>query len=271
MPREKGGAYEPTTDDLKRGRALGTWFRENLEDKHETVYSIKQKTGIATSYLYAIRDDCYPEVSGVHVFRDISREKIRAIAGAFVVSAESGLEAFGYEPAPTDLIPVSIREASAAIKHHLGEIARLAQEGKIEMLTGADMVMIPLLGHVSAGPSVFAADNTVTMIPIPRHMVARYDESQCFAVRVQGDCLKGLYIIDGDILICKKAEAAYDKDIVIVVTSDNEILAKRFRENYEYDPPKWIETVPEDYDSHYAETEGMPRIIGIKVGLYREG
>jgi SOS-response transcriptional repressor LexA len=133
--------------------------------------------------------------------------------------------------------------------------------------------VVPVLGRVSAGTSVFAIENIRERIPLPRSVVKKFDEKLVFAVRVQGDCLEGLHIIDGDLLICVQADAAENGDIVVVTVEgggdEHEASTKRYREGDH--GQRWLETVPM-YPKLPQETrfDGKPRIIGVQISLFRD-
>jgi hypothetical protein len=55
-----------------------------------------------------------------------------------------------------------------------------------------------------------------------------------------------------------------------VMSDEEEAVCKVFRENAQ-DRHRWLETRPLMGQSSVVQLDGTPRIIGVKVGLFRAG
>lgn len=80
---------------------------------------------------------------------------------------------------------------------------------------------IPLIGKVAAGSPIFAQENVVG------HLPADAPSGDLFALSVSGDSMSPR-ILDGDVVIVKRQEAAEDGDVVIALVND-EATCKVFR------------------------------------------
>ena len=78
---------------------------------------------------------------------------------------------------------------------------------------------VPVLGRISAGSPVMAAENVEEYLPLPTSF-ATDDES--FALRVSGDSMIGAGILDGDLVIVQRAQDARNGEIVVALAGDDE-------------------------------------------------
>src|SRR5438045_886577 len=70
---------------------------------------------------------------------------------------------------------------------------------------------VPVVGRISAGSPVMAAENVEEYLPLPTSF-ATDDES--FALRVSGDSMIGAGILDGDMVVVRRQGDARNGDIV---------------------------------------------------------
>lgn len=88
------------------------------------------------------------------------------------------------------------------------------------------VVSLPIAGMTTAGRPMLAEDR------IEGHLILSADLKRgldtCFVLRVRGDSMVGLHILDRDLAIVKKQNTALDGDIV-VARIDDEATIKTFR------------------------------------------
>jgi len=89
----------------------------------------------------------------------------------------------------------------------------------------ADIVAVPLIGRISAGPPILAVENIEDVIPLPRWLVPRSGE--LFLLRVFGDSMIGAAIAGGDLVLVRSQQVAENRDIV-VARIDGEATVKTF-------------------------------------------
>lgn len=88
-----------------------------------------------------------------------------------------------------------------------------------------EFVEVPLLGHVAAGVPLFAEENWDGTIMVP---VNNLRGNKHFALRVQGDSMEGVGILDGDTAVFEQRQSADNGDIVVAVLNDEAVTLKRF-------------------------------------------
>ena len=129
--------------------------------------------------------------------------------------------------------------------------------------------MIPILGTIHAGTSIFCEENFDGYIPSMQKHAEDY-----FALRIIGDCMSGAGIKPGSIVTFRKQPFAENGDIVAVLDDNGEVFCRRFSlksgkvilspENPDYDPI--IMSAREfDVDSGRARILGVATEVTIKL------
>lgn len=148
----------------------------------------------------------------------------------------------GYPPSVRE-IGEAVGLASSSTVH--GHLSRLEQKGyirrdptkprAIEILKQGsssnankenDVVMVPLVGKVTAGEPITAIENIEEYFPLPRKIAV--DDQSTFLLSVQGDSMINAGILDGDYVVVRQQPTAENGDIVVAMTSENEATVKRF-------------------------------------------
>ncbi|MBM3318502.1 MAG: repressor LexA, partial [Candidatus Eisenbacteria bacterium] len=122
---------------------------------------------------------------------------------------------------------------------------------------------VPILGRVAAGGPLLAAENIEGHFDAGR--LARLGGD--FALRIQGESMRGAGILPGDIVLVRSDPEPGDGEIVVALIGD-EATVKRFRRE-----PGRVVLQPEnpDYAPLVLDESSPPlRILGRVVGVYRE-
>ena len=82
---------------------------------------------------------------------------------------------------------------------------------------------VPVVGRISAGSPLLAADNIEDTWPLPREFTAE----ETFILKVKGDSMIQAGILDGDYLVVKRQQTADNGDIVVALLEE-EATVKRF-------------------------------------------
>ena len=122
---------------------------------------------------------------------------------------------------------------------------------------------IPIVGRVTAGLPMYAQtewDGTTVLD------AATFRGQNLFALRVNGDSMKDVGILDGDLAICEPRQYAQNGEIVVALINDEEATVKRFFLHDEH-----IELRPENanYPSMrygFGEVLIQGKVIGIQRG-----
>jgi repressor LexA len=102
----------------------------------------------------------------------------------------------------------------------------LVQSSKIEEDLGTT-AKVPIVGKVAAGVPILSEENIEGTITLDQSALRK--NRTYFAVRVQGDSMSGVGIMDGDLAIIEKRNTVDNGEIAIaVVGDDNAVTLKRF-------------------------------------------
>lgn len=250
---DEGSGYAPSPVMISRGQAFGAWFRLALQMRGVNVNVLSQQMGVSRQLLYAYRNDC---MGADGRYRRPSEAMIRKIAEAASASADDGLRCMGYLG--------SVDPGAGGVPRELSALPPAAQQllaRAVEMIARPDMLQVPVLSTAAAGASLEHLEIAEERVGIMRSALpSDIPANALFAVRVRGYCLRFAFIADGDYLICRRANVARDRDIVVVVTQEGDALAKRYRAD---GSRRWLET--DDGGPASVVLEGEARIVGVVI------
>jgi repressor LexA len=181
----------------------------------------------------------------------------------------------GMPPTRVELAKIlGFKSANAAEEH----LKALARKGAIEILSGTSRGIrlvsdhkdnevlaegLPLIGKVAAGEPILAQEHVETYYDVDPSL---FHPAADFLLRVQGESMKDIGIMDGDLLAVHKTKNIHNGQVVIARVEDD-VTVKRFyrdgkqitlkAENALFDPIK----VDLEYQSFDIE--------GIAVGVIR--
>lgn len=124
-----------------------------------------------------------------------------------------------------------------------------------------DVVTVPLLGRVTAGNPIEAIENPTEFFDLPSSMIPKNEE--IFTLNVWGESMINAGILDGDIVVVKKANTAKNGQIVVAMNEENEVTLKRFFKESDH-----VRLQPEN-DTMAPIILPNATILGIAIGLYR--
>ncbi|MDO5713166.1 MAG: transcriptional repressor LexA [Tissierellia bacterium] len=134
----------------------------------------------------------------------------------------------------------------------------LDQEENI-LLTKKKTVDIPILGQVTAGLPILAVENIEDTMPLPADFS---EDKELFILRVTGESMINLGILDGDYVIIEKRNYASNGQHVLAMIEDEATIKTFYKEK------NGFRLQPENdfMDPIYVKEL---EILGIIVGLYR--
>ena len=159
------------------------------------------------------------------------------------------LDETGYPPTRAEIAQkLGFRSPNAAEDH----LRALARKGVIEMIPGASRGIriveqysgIPIIGRVAAGEPIMAEQHIEDYQEVPS---STFHPSADYFLRVQGQSMVDVGIMDGDLLAVHQQPTA-DNQQIVVARVDGEVTVKRlkrtkskheihlFPENREYSP-----------------------------------
>ncbi len=85
---------------------------------------------------------------------------------------------------------------------------------------------VPLVGDVAAGTDVLAQENVEELYPMPSDFTG---DGDLFMLRVRGDSMVDLGILDGDFVIAAQQNTAANGDVVVAGIPGDEATVKTYR------------------------------------------
>ena len=147
----------------------------------------------------------------------------------------------GYPPAVRDICQAVDLKSTSSVHAHLetleknGYIRRDPTKPRaIEILDEdfnlgrREVTNIPLIGTVAAGQPILAQQNIENYFPFPVEMAPN---SQCFALKVQGDSMINIGINDGDYVFVRETNSASNGDLVVALVDDSATVKNFYKEN----------------------------------------
>ena len=143
------------------------------------------------------------------------------------------IEDKGYPPSVREICAaVGLRSTSTVHAHlnHLeaqGLIRRDSTKPRaLEVLDGSHARgrSVPLVGRVTAGQPILAIENIEDYLMLPQSLLGKDD---LFCLRVQGESMIDIGILDGDIVVLRQQDTAENGEIVVAMTEEDEATLKR--------------------------------------------
>jgi repressor LexA len=180
---------------------------------------------------------------------------------------------YGYPPTVRDIGKAVGLASSSTVHAHLSNLERIgllrrdpSKPRAIELLDRAAAGVrslvrpgLPLVGQVAAGQPVLAEENIEDYVPTPG--LAGGEEGD-YLLRVRGDSMENVGILDGDIVVVKRQDVAEDGEIVVALVGE-EATVKRFFHEADH-----VRLQPEN-DSMKPIRSRDVRVLGKVVGLMR--
>ena len=121
---------------------------------------------------------------------------------------------------------------------------------------------VPIIGQISAGLPLYAQQEWDGEVLVDPNF---FRGSNLFALRVHGESMKDVGIMDGDLVICEPRQFAQNGEIVVALIEDEEATVKRF-----YLQNDNIELRPENDEFQSMRYElGQVLIQGKVMGVMR--
>ncbi|MFM8311936.1 MAG: transcriptional repressor LexA [Ilumatobacteraceae bacterium] len=156
---------------------------------------------------------------------------------------EESMRTKGYPPSVREIGEVVGLTSPSTVHSHLESLQRMgylrrdptkprAIEVRWDPMSDAVMERrpvrhVPLVGDVAAGTDVLAQENVEDLFPLPEDFTGTGGE--LFMLRVRGDSMIELGIMDGDFVVARAQETADNGDIVIAGIPGEEATVKTYR------------------------------------------
>lgn len=198
-------------------------------------------------------------------------EKLTARQAQILQLIRSHIDDTGYPPTRADIAKeLGFRSPNAAEEH----LKALARKGAIEIIAGASRGIrlpesqgIPIIGRVAAGNPILAEENIEDYCDVPS---AIFSPSADYFLRVRGDSMIKIGIMDNDLLAVHRSSTALNGQIVVARIED-EVTVKRFKQHRN---KYHISLIAENDDYQPIEVDLREQsfaIEGLSVGVLRRG
>ena len=147
----------------------------------------------------------------------------------------------GYPPAVREICEAVHLKSTSSVHSHLetleknGYIRRDPTKPRaIEIiddnfnLTRREVVNVPIIGQVAAGPPLLAVENIENYFPIPTEFMPN---AETFMLKVKGDSMINAGIFNGDKILVQKQSDAQNGDIVVALVDDSATVKTFYKED----------------------------------------
>jgi repressor LexA len=180
---------------------------------------------------------------------------------------------FGYPPTVRDIGKAVGLASSSTVHAHLANLERIGMLRRdptkpraIELLdraaAGVRAIMtpgLPLVGQVAAGAPIVAEENIEEYIHTPEFAGG---DAGSYLLRVRGESMKDVGILEGDLVVVKPQDTAEDGEIVVALVGEEATVKRFFRES------DHIRLQPENSEMEPIIATDV-QVLGRVVGLMR--
>ena len=179
------------------------------------------------------------------------------------------IEEKGYPPSVREICAAVGLKSTSTVHAHLNTLERRGlirrdstKPRALELLDNSVSRgrNVPLVGKVTAGLPITAIENIEDYLTLPQGMLG-HDEMFC--LRVQGESMIEMGILDGDIIVVRQQEDAENGEVVVAMIDDEATVKRIFFE------PDRIRLQPENSCMEPIYTDHV-QVLGKVVALFRQ-
>jgi repressor LexA len=189
------------------------------------------------------------------------------------------VDAHGYPPTVREIGEAVGLASPSTVHAHLANLERaglikrdptkpraleLRRDPRPEPGRAADVHRLPLVGEIAAGGPLLADQNVEEYVAVPEPLAGGGEE---FLLRVKGDSMINAGILEGDLVVVRRAQTAEDGDIVVALAGTDETVDEATVKRFFRDGRR-VRLQPEndELDPIYAD---HVQILGKVTGVFR--
>lgn len=149
----------------------------------------------------------------------------------------------GYPPAVREICEAVHLKSTSSVHSHLetleknGYIRRDPTKPRaIEIMddsfnylrTETEITSIPIIGTVAAGQPLLAVENITDYFPFPANLLPN---KETFILRVKGDSMINMGILDGDYIIVEQTNTAQNGEVIVALVDDSATVKRFYAED----------------------------------------
>ena len=149
----------------------------------------------------------------------------------------------GYPPAVREICEAVHLKSTSSVHSHLetleknGYIRRDPTKPRaIEIMddsfnylrTETEIASIPVIGTVAAGLPLLAVENITDYFPFPANLLPN---KETFILRVKGDSMINMGILDGDYIIVEQTNTAQNGEVIVALVDDSATVKRFYAED----------------------------------------
>jgi repressor LexA len=129
--------------------------------------------------------------------------------------------------------------------------------------TSRNEIQVPLVGTVAAGKPLTALENIDEYVTLDSTL---FHGEGLFTLRVKGDSMEGIGILNGDLAIIRQQSTARDTDVVVALIDDEATLKRYFRRGSKI----VLHAENPRYEDIVVEQDRQVAVLGKLVGVIRK-
>ena len=149
----------------------------------------------------------------------------------------------GYPPSVRDICQAVNLKSTSSVHAHLesleknGYIRRDPTKPRaIEIMddsfnylrTETEIASIPVIGTVASGQPLLAVENITDYFPFPANLLPN---KETFILRVKGDSMINMGILDGDYIIVEQTNTAQNGEVIVALVDDSATVKRFYAED----------------------------------------
>lgn len=174
----------------------------------------------------------------------MSQEKLSKKQIEILEYIKSEILRVGYPPAVREICEAVHLKSTSSVHAHLESLEKYGyirrdptKPRAIEItddtfnLTRREMTNVPIVGQVAAGEPILAEENITDYFPIPVDMLPN---AQTFMLKVRGESMINIGIMDGDFVVVSQTPSASNGDVVVALVEDSATVKTFYKEDGHY-------------------------------------
>lgn len=182
------------------------------------------------------------DLTGERAYAMAMSEQLTARQRGILDVIETSMRDRGYPPSVREIGEAVGLTSPSTVHSHLASLERMgylkrdptkprAMEVRFDPSSGVAMERrpvrhVPLVGDVAAGTDVLAHENVEELFPLPEDFTG---SGELFMLRVRGDSMINVGILDGDFVVAKSQTTANNGEIVVAGIPGEEATVKTFQ------------------------------------------